>query len=351
MAPVHELQSPQLPDLGFSVSHQKVELDIDLSSRSLRGRTEITLSPHSKDLKSVRLNFRQCGLTRLSVNGKACSGLTYEDPYKRATLPWEAGAHQYHMLQQRMDGQFRRPPEQELTVVLPRSLKIEDLDPSSEEAQSILLLKSVGSSKDDGSANGLNSAQNGRTAVDQTSRFTPIQLSIDFVIKYIRDGMQFVGWEEGDLRYPHAYSTNSLSPGTACCLFPCIDSLNSRCTWEISIKCQKTVGDALGVDKSRSQVNGVNGTINGAGGNNNSSSTKSGLCDLNEEDKGLDLSVICTGDMTDEASRKLQPVNSAHLNRSMTLKILRRRRPPSFVPPIYLHSMSASLSGPLSMWT
>ena len=47
------------PTLGFSVAHQKVDLEIDFASKSLNGKTEITIHPHQKDLKFIRLNFRQ----------------------------------------------------------------------------------------------------------------------------------------------------------------------------------------------------------------------------------------------------------------------------------------------------
>ena len=299
MAPLSELPSPQTAEPGFSVSHQKIELDIDLRNRSLRGRSEITLNPHSRDLKLIRLNCRQCDFKRISVNGKPCSGVTYEDPYKRTTLPWKAGVHQYHMLQQKLDGQLRRNPEAELTVVLPKSLKIDDLDPFSDEAQNVLLSKSVGSSKGDGSANALDPAQNSRAAGDQSARFTPVQLNIEFVIERIRDGMQFVGWEEGDLRYPHAFSANSTFPGAASSLFPCVDDLTARCTWEISIKCPKTLGDALGYSTYQPQPDGKNGLSAKADGLNGGVSIKR-QGELSEDDRALDLAVVCTGDMTDE---------------------------------------------------
>ena len=302
MAPIIEPSNPQILEPGFSVSHQKIELDINLVNRSLRGRAEITLSPHSKDLKSIRLNCRQCDLTRLTVNGKACSGVLYEDPYKQNVLPWKAGVHQYHMLQQKLDKQLKRPPEEEFVITLPKSVKIDDLDPFSEEAQSILLSKSVGSSKGDGSGNALDPVQNSRTAVEQTARFTPVQINIEYVVHKIRDGLQFVGWEEGDLRYPHTYSTNSMSHGAACCLFPCVDDINARCTWEISIKCQKTVGDALGVTQSELQSNQVNGMANGVSGTHSFQITSPMDNVLREEDTTRELAVICTGDMTDEAS-------------------------------------------------
>ena len=300
MAPPSELPSPQAPELGFSISHQRVELDIDLPTQSLRGRTEIILNPHSKDLKTVRLNCRQCILSRLVVNNRPCPGAAYQDPYSRAKLPWKAGVHQYHMLQQKVEGQLKDPPDQELLLHLPKSTKIDELDPFSEEAQGILLSKTLGKTDSRaGSVTAIDLSQSARTGVEQTARFTPITVNIDFVIKKIRDGMHFVGWEEGDLRYPHAYTTNSLSPGAACCLFPCTDDLTSRSTWEISIKCQKTVGDGLrsfSNSKVQLQSNGTNGNPNRPSGNDK-------YDDFSDEDKALDLAVICTGDMTDEVRK------------------------------------------------
>ena len=300
MAPISEPPTPQVPEVGFSVLHQKVELDIDLPNRRLRGRTEITLGPHSKELKSVRLHCRQCEIKRVTVNGKACSGMEYQDPYQRAVLQPTSGVQQYHLLQQRIEGQLKRPPERELTVSFPKNLKIDDLDPFSEEAQSMFLSKSVGSSKGDGSANALDSASINRATTDYAARFTPVQLNIDYAVNDIRDGLQFVGWEEEDFRYPHVYTTNSSSPGVACCLFPCVDEFSARCTWEMSIKCQKTVGDAFGISKSPLQANGVNGVSNHVNGVHPSAHSSSKYRSLSEDDKALDLVVIGTGDMTDE---------------------------------------------------
>ncbi|KAL6715989.1 Transcription initiation factor TFIID subunit 2 [Lecanora helva] len=295
MAPPVDVSTPQAPELGFSVLHQKVELDIDLQGRSIQGRTEITLSPHSKNLKLVRLNCRQCDLEKLQINGKNCPGVTYKDPYKSNVLFWKAGVDQDHVLQQKLEGQ-RKKSEAELAVVLPKGVKIEDLDPFSNEGQAMLLSRGVENIKSEGSANALDLGQNNRAAADQYGRFAPIQLDIKYEINRVRDGLQFVGWEEGDLRYPHVYSASQTSAGTACCLFPCIDDLNARCTWEISIKCPKVLGDALGSAKHAPSSNGLEGNLNSLNGNNASKQQS----DLNDEDRALDLNVVCTGDMTYE---------------------------------------------------
>ncbi|KAF6233476.1 hypothetical protein HO173_008408 [Letharia columbiana] len=303
MAPIVESASPQPADLGFSVSNQTVELDIDLRSRSLIGRTMITINPHSKDLRIIRLNCRQVVVTRLSLNGKPCSAISLTDPYKKAKLKWNAaGVQQYDMLQRKLEAQFKDPPEEELEVTIPKTVKIDELDPFSEEAQNILLSRTLGNNKkDSGDGSAIDLVQSSRTAIEQTARFTAISLIIDYVIENIRDGMHFVGWEEGDLRYPHAYTTNSLSPGAACCLFPCVDNLNSKCSWEISIKCQKTVGDALQPSSSSTPLQAncfhdVSDSVNETNGLRKVDVQSN----FSDEDKALDLAVICTGDMTDE---------------------------------------------------
>lgn len=277
-------QSHRKPDLGFSVLHQRVQLDIDLTHRKLRGSTEITISPHSADLKTIRLNCRQCSLNRLSVNGKPIASMTYTDPYKRSKLNWQADVHQHHMLQERIEGVLKvPPPEPELVVNLPKSTRIFELDPMAS-------LDSAGRSAGDTVVVDLSQAS--RPAVDQSTRFSSITVSVDFTINEIRDGMQFCGWNDGDLQYPHAYSQNSV-PGSACCLFPCLDAIDSRSTWEISIKCPRTIGDAFKPFSSPSLTNGTNGV-------EVSQEEADWLQSFSDEEKALDLVVVCSGDMTDE---------------------------------------------------
>ena len=311
------VETPGLPSpgAGFSVSHQRVELDVDLVSRTLKGKTEITISPQFKDLRTIRLNCRQCELKRLSINGKGAPTVLYEEPYGRAKLHWHAGASQFHMLRQRVEGQLRNPPEEELVVTIPKSIRIDELDPFSVEAQNLLPAKSTGSTKrESGDASVIDLTQSSKAAVEQTARFTPITVYVEFVIEKIRDGMQFVGWIDGDLRYPHAYSRNSSSPGAACCLFPCVDNPSSRCTWEVSIKCPKTIGDAL--ERSvlpASQPNGnivtggpsnvKNAVLKGVKGGRQKVNTDS-VPDFSDEDRALDLSVVGSGDLTDEVESR-----------------------------------------------
>ena len=293
-----ETPADSVPDTPFSISSQKVELDIDILSRSLKGTTEITVNPHSKELKTVSLNCRQCHIQRVTVNGRPCSNYTYDDPYAEAKLPGKTGVTQWQMLKHKIQDSLKDPPEEELVINFPKSVKIDDLDPFAAEAQKLLLPK-----KDSVDGSALDTSQGARAAVEQSARFTPVKLSVQYVIEEIRDGMQFVGWEDGDLRYPHAYTRHSLTPGAACCLFPCVDKLSYRCTWEISIRCSKTIGDALSrrqMPRYMSCTNGIDSMPNGVNGTHKHAGAGEGLPNFSADDESLDVIVVGTGDMTDE---------------------------------------------------
>ncbi|KAL8692528.1 MAG: hypothetical protein Q9218_002473 [Villophora microphyllina] len=295
-----ELQSPPSLTPGFSLSHQKIELDIDLFARRLKGRTEITVSPQSKEQKTVRLSCRQCSIIRITANGKACPSFTYEEPFNKAALRWEAGVHQHQMLRNKIEAQLRSPPEEELVINLPKSVRIDDLDPFSVASTTL-----AGPRSSVGLNDNLGEPSSARTAVEQERRFTPVVIVIEYTIPHIRDGIHFVGWGEEELRYPHAYSKSFSAPGGSCCLFPCVDDLGARCTWEISIKCSKTVGDVF--SPSPSVANGTGGTVNGVHNHTNTATIDQYQTNIQGEDKALELHVICTGDMTDEVDDHLVP--------------------------------------------
>ncbi|KAL5001616.1 hypothetical protein BDV10DRAFT_159323 [Aspergillus recurvatus] len=269
---------PSWPGLGYTVAHQKVELELDFASRSLKGKTEIIIHPHYRDLRYIRLNFRQGELKRVNVSGKVPL-VKYVDPYESLQL---YGPHYHQRLASKIDGVLKTPSEPELILTLPKSVRIDELDPFSVEAQDQMALRAPGLVDD------TEGPLSSKTAETSLPRFTALTVVIDFVFENIRDGLQFVGVESGDKRYPHAYTTNSLDHGTGCPLFPCVDDPSSRCTWEISIKCPCTLGDVFD-RKSRDQLAGGPGTR-----------LKSNHDRFAPDDEALDLSVVCSGDLTDD---------------------------------------------------
>lgn len=267
---------PGWPGLGYTVEHQKVELEIDFATKSIKGKTDIIINPHYKDLKVIRLNFRQGELKRLSVNGKT-PAVKYTDPYESLQL---YGPNYHQRLSSKIENLLKTPSEPDLLITVPKNVRIDELDPFSVEAQNQVALRASGVAEEtDGSLN--------KTAETALSKFTALTVSAEFTISNIRDGLQFVGVEKGDTRYPHAYTTNSLGYGVGCPLFPCVDDPLSRCTWEMSIKSPCFLGDVFD-RKSRDPADGR---------------SKSGAANsrrISLDEGSLDITVACTGELTDE---------------------------------------------------
>jgi transcription initiation factor TFIID subunit 2 len=316
---------PKIPDYGFVVSHQKVELDIDFSTQSLTGRTEITILPLRRDLTEIKIDARQCSIPvyQVMVNGKPAS-FEYLDPLNVLEIPKHISwtANQYHMQKERLSKLVDEDTRAEgaLHIKLPKSVHIEEADSFSDGAANALTQRAVGATIARTSSIALNGidplsatpTMTPRTAADQNTRFQPLIITIPFSITNFRDGLHFVGLAETDKRYPHVYTRHSVDPGTASCIFPCIDDPAMRCTWEIDIKCSRTLGDALkrppveSTHKShhhhhhhhhhngkKEHANALTNGVNGLG-------AEDYQAPLTEEEKLMEMAVICSGEMTDE---------------------------------------------------
>jgi transcription initiation factor TFIID subunit 2 len=121
--------------------------------------------------------------------------------------------------------------------------------------------------------------------------FVPLLLRIEYHLDNLRDGFTFVGCEPGDMRYPHAYTTNTPSPGAACCIFPTLDGIHERWTWELEITVPRTIGDIERAASSNQDDNTLYSDINAA---------HEGLDAEMAEDRDLDMMVVCSGDFIDE---------------------------------------------------
>ena len=170
---------------GFTVSHQKLELDLDFATQSLRGKTEITILPTTSQLKTVRLNCRQSTLTRLNVNGRGTS-IKYHEPFAKARIHKSASVQQYHMLRQKIADQLKDHPEGELHVTLPKSALVEDQSPVGPETSNFALLKNAAGRKRSFEESGLASASGSRPTEESNQKFQPIVIHIEFAIDHFR---------------------------------------------------------------------------------------------------------------------------------------------------------------------
>jgi transcription initiation factor TFIID subunit 2 len=226
---------------SFIVAHQVVDLDVDFKARKISGRTEITIHPQSKDLKTIILNLRQCQITRLTINGKPVNRMLYTDPYTKAKLAGDTNVHQYHILSSKVASALKSPPDGELTFDVPKAIHIEEVNLEAVSSTHPSLLKTpIGDAA-------VSSLVDSTQVLADTSiaRFTPLTISVGFTTNDVRDGVHFVAHDTGAGRFPHAYTPRTNVGGSACCIFPCVDAANARCTWDINIKAPRTVGDAL----------------------------------------------------------------------------------------------------------
>lgn len=259
--------------LGFSVSHQKVELDLDFKNRSVRGRTEITIYPHSRDLKNIRLNFSQGDVQNASINGRGASW-KYQDPYHSLRLH---SVHQWRRLGQKLESLCQAPMgSPDLVFAIPKGVYIEELDPYSVEAQDRVYLRvpsgtgPAPSAATDDPAD----AQSAATKAGEPPKYTALTLSIDFAIDNIRDGLQFIGVANGDGRYPYAYTNNMTHVNSYCCLFPCVADTNARNSWEVALTCPATLDDVFPTLQPNGQPS--------------------------RDDESTEIIAVCSGDLADE---------------------------------------------------
>ena len=105
------------------------------------------------------------------------------------------------------------------------------------------------------------------------------------------------------------YTKGESWPGNTSCIFPCVDDATSRCSWELSIRCPRTLGDAFKVlptepglpaslAKPASNVNGVDRPKTASSAEQ--PSLPEYMIELGDEEAALDLTIVCVGEQIDD---------------------------------------------------
>ncbi|SPO07635.1 related to TSM1 - component of TFIID complex [Cephalotrichum gorgonifer] len=295
------------PPWPYFLIRQEVEVEINFLERSLKGRTDIIV--HAIDFSSlneIAIDARQCqidtrGITVQRIkNGTPVAqptkaSATYKDPHELLKTPklyrWNAEHAAIRRIRLRSLAHTRDTdlPADDRRLVgctpVDGSLRVKiKNEERSAGGHKIIVRKPSATGSD---------SFGGLRAEDEICYL----VSIPFETKNIRDGLQFVGVDPGDARYTHAYTLHSYEPGTACSLFPCLDDHGSIGDWKISIKSPRTLGDALHqpLVTQRQHPNGNNGVDGG-----DIAEGPITRHDLSEEDKLLEMTVVCSGLLTDE---------------------------------------------------
>ncbi|KAJ9500676.1 Transcription initiation factor TFIID subunit 2 [Exophiala xenobiotica] len=275
-----QLPSMAVPTPSFSVAHQKVELDVNFN-QLVAGKTEITIYPDSQNLKEIRLHGRICAIKKVLVNNIPPPSVRHEDPCDQLTLHSNSTAHQHHLLAEKLARSIGPDPEPDIIITLPKKLKIQPVEVAEVHTQASGSIKIP-----DPSTTGPSATEATQALSDTTvAKFTPLTVTIEFETCHARETLQFVAGKRGSGRWPHVYTRSRLGCGGASSLFPCVDSINSRCTWDISIRCPRTVGDALNqalsLDLSKLNIDPSSQ-------------------EARQSYESKEMVVICSGELTDE---------------------------------------------------
>lgn len=281
------------PVQEFFVIKQEVNLDVNFREKRIDGTTDLYVVIFSDKIENICVDCAHCDVDTENVfvtemrevKGEVVEGqkrkaaAIYIDPYRKLSQPenWNLRAehHDIRRIRTRTVFHNRRtdvPVEnREIEGCTPvyGSLKI-SLQGGKPEAErpKVIFRKSA------------SSLENVEKGAKQ------FKLSIPFRNTNPRDGLHFVGVDSLDNRYTHMYTRHSIQPGTASCIFPCVDDHGARCDWKIRLKFPRTLGDALQQALATQQE---------AGDSDDESPLK-----LAEEDKLREMTAVCSGFLIEE---------------------------------------------------
>lgn len=277
--------------MDYFILKQEVELDVNFRDRCIAGSTDIFLVTFNDKVEEIVLDAAQFDIktdeitiTEMrEVNGELIEGYKrhahaeYDDPYDKLSHPkgrqWKTEHHDLRRMRARPVFHSRKvdvpAQKREFEGCTPAygSLRVKLRGGTDQERPRLILRKSTFGSE---------------TVSEKTHR--QLKITIPFVNKNPRDGLHFVGVDPMDSRYTHMYTRQSIQPGTASCIFPCMDDHGCRCDWKITIRFPRTMGDAL----------------HQALASQRDSANKDRSLALVEEDKLREMMAVCSGFLMEE---------------------------------------------------
>ncbi|OTA64225.1 hypothetical protein K449DRAFT_328323 [Hypoxylon sp. EC38] len=298
--PPVELPVDDAPPRPYVVFNQNVHIEIDFAQRRVHGRCDILIVPTSEitDVREVVIDARHCDIDVSQITVSNCEAeASFQDPCERVETPkqYRWSAPQWGIRKHRMEPllHHRRKEVSALDhdfkccTPLNGSLKVKL--PSVND----VLRKNQTAQKSD----------QPDILLHANGTVGGFRINIPFKLKNVCDGFHFVGCDEADNRYPHVYTRHSIEPGTASAIFPCIDDPGSRNSWTISVTCPRTLGDAFHQPLATQPkgLDSLNGSRKRKHGEEEPHKTE---ILLTEEDKMLDMTVVCAGYLTGEVIHK-----------------------------------------------
>lgn len=244
---------------NLQVAHQRVNIDLDFCTKRLSGYTELTIVPTSSLLRCVKLDAREMKIRRVLINGSELADYVYNDqlyindpvlieelaarrvPNVRDVCSKEFGVAQHHILRKKLnylfgqieDDQLRsleKPDNlnsEELLILLPENLKLQQADPSALHTPTSL-------------------APTNMTPLLFRNRlagevYSPIQIIVEYEVINPKNGLNFICPSDAASSLWHAYTTNSDYNVSTSSWVPCVDNLLERSIWSIELSIPRSV--------------------------------------------------------------------------------------------------------------
>ncbi|SJX62832.1 related to TAF2-component of TFIID complex [Sporisorium reilianum f. sp. reilianum] len=253
---------------GFTVSHQRVALDLSFSG-TVVGFTELTIVPTHRSLRTIHLNCRQASVQSVAVNSHPAE-FSYADHLTGASISDTRDVHRYPELKRRVYAAASDGLHGELSILIPPDVPVQTQRAGS-RAPSI--------APDDAPTPGGSAG---------STELAPITVRVDYYLKDPTDGLQFMRpTADAPYRVPHLFTIAS-SPDAARCWVPCVDSLWERCTWEFELIVPKSLSTADEEEEA-------------------GASAREQTTAIDASDPDSHVVVVCTGDLMEQVTHPNNP--------------------------------------------
>lgn len=238
----------------LKLSHQRVNIDVDLPGNKLYGLTELTIMPATSQIRSVKLDCREMTVKEILVNKRKVNFIYKDMLYinddemfqqcldtnsvnvfdlynKNITI------HQHHFLKQKLNyifGEGNEDPRTESTICLGNTEELTILLPENMKHH-LLDTHSVTPSGHSTTVTPMHL----RTKDTHSDYYAPFQILIEYEVINPQNGIRFVNVDS----LWHAYTTNSEYNVSTSSWVPCIDNLWEKSTWTMEISIPRTVKD------------------------------------------------------------------------------------------------------------
>lgn len=244
-------KSSQVPPLlsepqsfrNFKIAHQRLSLDVDLLSHSVKGIADIILIPLVQNLAYITLDCKGIKVKDVLVENRRCDNYIHDDPFRSYAQRYMQSnqdplyefnsVEQSHFLRAKFADLNERPEDRtksQLIIKIPSSIKI-----SLQDANSLTNYTPITPSIKG-------------TPASQDAVFSPISIKIEYELSNPTTGLRFDTVAENQPHLWNAYTTNAELAATASFWMPCVNILDEKCTWEIEISVPRKVRD-IGTSK------------------------------------------------------------------------------------------------------